>query len=507
MLVVFASWATAGCGSEEDLQDDLFESQAAIINGTAYSPDDVGLVKLTASNDASFLCSGTMLNDRLILTARQCAGRVLDTYRVTIGSRETDSGARIDLASTHPSLDVALLRSTIPIKHPSTGKTFANSLYGKSPQVLLNRTLDCRGYGRSTRAGGAGVLRQGSLPVIAWSATSLTTGRNAAGQVQFIGDYGGPCFYTDAGVRYVVGVASSSRSDGSAVYDSTLVAASAFVRWVSPMTADYTGDGRDDFALWLRDTAEFSIKASYGGSTILRPLGELGDVPVNGDWDGDGKADLATYRPSLRRWRFIYSSNNQVTFTNFGDAGDKPLAGDLDGDGRTDLVTFGGGIFKVRESSGRTWTREWSAPDELPVIGDYDGDGRDDIGTWKNGWWTVQTSLHSEYINDTIGASGDLPVPGDYDGDRKNDVAVWRPTTGVWTIKRSFSGTTTTRAFGAANDVPVPGDYDGDGATDLAYYRPSNRTWNVLRSSDGATSSVSWGVSNAIPVQSPLGNR
>jgi hypothetical protein len=509
-----------GDGTEGEIES----AEQPIINGTPLASDDVGLtlIQYDAADGQTWMCSGTLLNDRWILTARHCADGVLSTYLFAVGPTSTAHPARIDHIHLHPTLDVALLHTSLAVKNPASGKPFSNVLRTDAPSTLVGKTLDCRGYGLSslTDDNSTGTLRQGLLKVSKATSSTLTLVPNGMQQIMASGDSGGSCFYTTNGVRYLAGV--HSRSVVATYYQppparkviesNELVASSAFSRWVDQhlrrrYVADYTGDRRDDYAMWLRDTAEVSMKPSYGGSNALKPIGQLGDVPINGDWDGDGKTDYATFRPSDRRWSILKSSNNSLMTAFFGDAGDKPLVGDFDGDGITDLVTFGGGIFKVRESGGATWTREWSAPDELPVIGDYNGDSRDDIGTFKDGWWGVQTSGYFDYISKQIGASGDKPVPGDYDGDRVSDVALWRPSTGRWTIERSSDRALVTRTWGSSSDLPVPGDYDGDGKTDMAYYRASNRTWNVIKSSTGSTYSVTWGVSNSTPVQAPLGNR
>lgn len=280
--------------------------------------------------------------------------------------------------------------------------------------------------------------------------------------------------------------------------------------------ADYTGDRRDDYAMRWRDTAEFSIKASNGATQYLRPFGEISDVPLAADFDGDGKTDYATWRPTDHGFRALLSSTNQLYVSYLGENGDKPLVGDFDGDARNDLVVFSQGIFHVRESTGKSWSREWSAVDARPVIGDYDGDARDDIGTFKNGDWSIQTSGQYDYLNGTTGydyineswgTTGDLPVPGDYDGDRRNDFAVWRPSNKTFYVLRSSDRSTVSRQWGTSGDLPVPADYDGDHKTDFAVYRTSNRNWYIVKSSTGGTTTTTWGASNAIPVQQPLGNR
>jgi hypothetical protein len=60
-------------------------------------------------------------------------------------------------------------------------------------------------------------------------------GPNASGQIPWVGDSGGPCVYTSAGVRYVVGVMSAVRPDktGTKVGSCEIEAASNFRDWVN----------------------------------------------------------------------------------------------------------------------------------------------------------------------------------------------------------------------------------------------------------------------------------
>ena len=100
--------------------------------------------------------------------------------------------------------------------------------------------------------------------------------------------------------------------------------------------ADYTGDGRADFAS-VRET-DPSLNAIW---YILNPVTNVVtatrfgisdpaftdlDVPVHGDYDGDNRQDIAVYRASNRTFYYISSQFNNIQAQQFGDAGDTPLA-------------------------------------------------------------------------------------------------------------------------------------------------------------------------------------
>ena len=100
--------------------------------------------------------------------------------------------------------------------------------------------------------------------------------------------------------------------------------------------ADYTGDGRADFAsvrendpslnaIWyiLNPVTNIVTATRFG---ISDPAFMDFDFPVRGDYDGDNRQDIAVYRSSNRTFYYISSRFNNIQAQQFGDPGDEPLA-------------------------------------------------------------------------------------------------------------------------------------------------------------------------------------
>ena len=61
------------------------------------------------------------------------------------------------------------------------------------------------------------------------------------------------------------------------------------------------------------------------GAYSERQFGQQGDVPVSGDYSGDGRTDYAIWRPSSGTWWVNDNVTGVHSHRQFGTSGDVPL--------------------------------------------------------------------------------------------------------------------------------------------------------------------------------------
>jgi hypothetical protein len=89
-----------------------------------------------------------------------------------------------------------------------------------------------------------------------------------------------------------------------------------------PLTGDFDGDNKSDFAVFRPTDGNWYILNSNNNSLSVYKFGFATDVPIPADYDGDGKADIAVYRPENNGWYRLSSSNGAFSGRIYGKTGD-----------------------------------------------------------------------------------------------------------------------------------------------------------------------------------------
>jgi hypothetical protein len=61
------------------------------------------------------------------------------------------------------------------------------------------------------------------------------------------------------------------------------------------------------------------------GGTLSAAWGGNRDLPVTGDYNGDGKTDYAYYRPWAGTWHILFAGTTTQSIVQWGVVGDTPV--------------------------------------------------------------------------------------------------------------------------------------------------------------------------------------
>ncbi len=160
-----------------------------------------------------------------------------------------------------------------------------------------------------------------------------------------------------------------------------------------PLTLNYQGDARDEFALYSPSTRKLVFFQDYSRSTsesYSRVVGNSGDLVITGDWNGDGVDGFAIYDPPTRQLSYFQNIDSPQAFASVvvGSAGDIPLAGNWDG-------LNGDGFALYTPSTRQIWffqsfndthpftSRTVGNTGDMITAGDWDGNGTDGIAVFQ----------------------------------------------------------------------------------------------------------------------------
>ncbi len=301
---------------------------------------------------------------------------------------------------------------------------------------------------------------------------------------------------------------------------------------VSPVVADFNGDGRLDVAVANSGDNTVTVLLGNGDGTLTPAAGNptpTGTNPlgmITADFNGDGKADLALVN-NADNTVTVLLGNGDGTFTPVGgtppSTGAAPEAiavGDFNGDGKPDLAVANNGDSDVTVLLGNGDGTFTAASTALPpsfsgpaaiVTGDFNGDGKLDLATANNRSSTIAILLGNGDGTFTAPAvtppaTGPAPVAlisADFNGDGAPDLVTANNGTNLITVLLTERTQTATAVL---NNVAIaqPGTHEVE-ATYGADANFTASTSATIALQGNAAPAVTTLTLNAAPLQSTQG--
>lgn len=165
-----------------------------IINGTLLSQvEKTGDVAIRMPNG---ICSGTLLRNQWVLTAKHCVEAPVNDLSVELRARTgiVWQSAIPDDVKKHRSLDIALLHLSTPLSINKKTTGFYRQFFLYEGKKLMERSLECYGHGYNDEdRTSLGMPHYGVFSPILADNNEAILPQNESGQRLWYGDSGGSC--------------------------------------------------------------------------------------------------------------------------------------------------------------------------------------------------------------------------------------------------------------------------------------------------------------------------